>query len=358
MKKLLFLFLGMSLLASCSKDDNAVIDKGELRELVVHIDQKEFYAGDRTPIRVTDAKGEVVKGARILVNDVPSNPLYEFTNGGKYSIMAKKNGYMASRAVEVVVKGLETLQIKASSNDLYLGDILKFVVVDANNSEVKDVKIYNVKTGVEVKDNVFNATTEGEFAFVAKKSGYSDSAVFIVKVTKLANLFGFQNKRFTIDNIFLSIKQIKLANGSVVDKVQVVNGKAMNEVLVMAVEFYDDFSYNYIELIVLVPNPTVKLGSNNKVIDYGKRLSFNDTTGSIVISSLTTDDKGVTNQYSVANNQLKKYDLSAFTLDVVNGGIGSGENGIKAFGKFSFKTLEGDDLYINFEGALFFGESL
>lgn len=358
MKKLLFLFLGLSLLASCSKDDNGVIDQGRLGELVVHIEQKEFHAGDRTSIRVTDVKGEEVKGARIFVNDVRSNPLYEFTDGGKYIIMAKKDGYTASKAVEVVVKGLEILKIKASNNDLHLGDILKFVVVDANDSEVKDVKIYDVKTGVEVKDNVFNATAEGEFAFVAKKLGYKDSPVFLVKVSKIANLFGFQNKRFAIDNIFVNVKQIKLANGNVVDKVHVVKGKAMNEVLVMAMEIYDDFTYNYMEVVVLVPNPTVKLDGNNKVIDYGKRLSFKDTTGSIVISSLTTDVKGVSNVYSVADNQLKKYDLSAFTIDVANGGVGSGENGIPAYGKFSFKTLEGDDLYINFDGDLIFAESL
>lgn len=357
MKKLLFLFLGLSLLTSCSSDDNNLIDEGRLGELVVKVDQGDHYVGDKVSIHVTNTKGEEVKDARIFIDNVQVNPLYEFDKAGKLNVIAKKDGYTASIAVEVVVKGLEILQIKASSNDLHLGDNLKFVVIDANNNEVKDVKIYNVKSGVEVKDNVFNAIAEGEFAFVAKKSGYMDSPVFSVKVSKLGNFFGFQNQRFAIDNIFLSIKQTKLANGNLVDKVEVLNGKAMNEVSVMAMQFNEDFSYNYIELTVWVPNPTVKL-NNGKVVDYGKRLDFKDVKGSVVVSASTTDVKGVTNIYSIEDNQLKKYELSVFSLNLVNGGIGSGENGIEVPGKFSFKTLEGEDLYINFDGNLFFGESL
>lgn len=354
----MFLFLGMILLFSCSKDDNSLTDSNYLGELVVSVSQQDISEGDKVFINVKNEKGELVEGARVFINNQQVNRLYEFTSAGKFRIVAKKAGYRDSKAAEVTVKRFDMLLLSADKQEIFIGERVIFSIKNGSNELVKDAKVYDVNTGAVLEDNIFVPSEVGEYRFIAKSPKFKSSVEVIVKVNLLTNSFGFGEFKFDAESIFGSIRQTKLSNGKVVDKVVVVNGVPMNEILVMAMKFNDDLTYSYLDFTVLVPNSTIKVDKDNKVLDYGKRVSVKNANGCIVTSAFTTDVNGVNTQYLVSDNSLKQPMLNEFVLDIPNDGVGAGEEGIEGTAKVSFKTGAGIRLFLNFKGIIYFGETV
>lgn len=329
MKKLLFMFLGISLLVSCSSDDNVVLDEERLGELVIKVEQGDYYIGDTVTIKVETTQGEEVKGARLFVDDVQVNALYEFSKAGQLAIVAKKEGYRASKAVEVKVNEWELLVLSTDVKGTYVGGKITFSIKNAANKDISTAKVYNYINGEELKDLSYVPNEEGLYSFIAKGKGCIDSQVISVKVIKNGNSFWVDGVPYTTDELSVEYSRTRLKDKTIVDKVVVVDGVAMNILEVGNTNLVEEGS-NYLEITFLIPNPTIKLNDKGAVIDYGQRVDFNNTSSWKVNDVFFMDDKAENIMLSFFDSTLVKSSSKIVGLSIPNNGKDAGKKGIKS----------------------------
>ncbi|MEC4115032.1 hypothetical protein [Myroides pelagicus] len=191
MKKL-FMFLAVAGLAtfsaSCSSDDNSSDGGAKAKELVVTADKTEVKEGETVNFNVK-ADGKEVSDANIFVNSEKGSLAHLFEVEGVYKVIAKKEGFTDSKAIEIkVTKGEDTgsekksMVLTADKSSVTIGETVKFSASE-NGTAVEGVTIKLVG-GATIADALWKAAKEGEFKFVASKEGYNDSNEVAVKVTK------------------------------------------------------------------------------------------------------------------------------------------------------------------------------
>ncbi|MFM9403659.1 hypothetical protein ACKLNQ_17270 [Myroides odoratimimus] len=348
MKRILFLFLGLSLLASCSSDDNAVVDDEKLGELVVKIEQKNYYVGDKVSIKVESQKGEEVKGARIFINETQVNALYEFMKPGDFKVVAKKAGYTSSKAVDIKVKAYVNINLSVKESKLIVGNKIVFDVLN-DFKETVAAKIYHVESGTEIEGAEYTPTEVGVYTFVARGGeGYKESNKVTVEVLADTSYFWIGGKNYEIHELLFDIIQYKYKTG-VHDRVYLLNGKTMNAVEINAWNVNGTVTNN-ISITVFIPNPTIKLNSKNQITDFGQRVSLSDSSEWIVRSVFLMLEGEEPQSYEVNANRLTDITLKAKGLVIPDNGIGAGKYGVVSQGEFDFKAFGDKEMKLLFNG--------
>lgn len=348
MKRILFLFLGLSLLASCSSDDNAVIDDGKLGELVVKIEQKNYYVGDKVSIKVEGEKGNEVKDARVFINDIQVNALYEFIKEGDFKIVAKKAGYTSSKVVNVQVKGLRSLNLSAKESAVVVGNKIIFEVLN-DTKETVSADIYHVESGKVIEGTEYIPTVVGVHTFIAKGAeGYKESNKITVEVLGETGYFWIGNKNYEIHELNFDIIQYTYKSG-VKDRVFLLDGKAMNAVEISGWNI-DGENLNHINITIWIPNPTIKLNSKNEVVDFGQRVSLKNSNEWIIRDVFLMLAGEEPKSYSVKENQLTNIALKTNGLVIPNDGIGAGKKGVVSQGEYDFKAFGDKEMKLLYNG--------
>lgn len=196
MKKL-FMFLAVAGLAtfgtSCGSDDNKGGDDPAQKALVLSSDVTSVEKGGSVAFTVK-VENKVEAGAELYIGDTKiANPA-KFDNVGKFKVVAKKNGFVTSNAVEITVTeagtgepepGVETLVLTGSTaaGEVAVGANLSFFMTDAEGGQVSGAKIF--KNGTEINGSeyvVAAADAETTLKFTAKKGDLvSNEIVYTVK---------------------------------------------------------------------------------------------------------------------------------------------------------------------------------
>ncbi|MDM1529752.1 hypothetical protein [Myroides odoratimimus] len=349
MKRILFLFLGLSLLASCSSDDNAVVENGKLGELVVKIEQKNYYLGDKVSIKVESQKGEEVKGARIFIDETQVNALYEFMKPGDFKVVAKKVGYTSSKVVDIKVKAYVNINLAVKENKVIVGNKIVFEMVN-DAKEGVPAKIYHVESGTEIEGTEYTPTEVGVYTFVARGGeGYKESNKVTVEVLADTSYFWIGGKNYQIHEMTFDI--VQYTYGSVVrDRVYILDGKAMNAVEINAWNINGE-AINNLNITIWIPNPTIKINSKNEITDFGQRVSLSNSNEWVVREVFVMRADEESKLYTVRDKELKNVKLSTKKLMIPNNGIGAGKYGVVSHGEFNFSAFGDEEMKLLFNGA-------
>ncbi|ALU25953.1 hypothetical protein [Myroides odoratimimus] len=348
MKRILFLFLGLSLLASCSSDDNAVVDDEKLGELVVKIEQKNYYVGDKVSIKVESQKGEEVKGARIFIDETQVNALYEFMKPGDFKVVAKKAGYTSSKVVDIKVKAYVNINLSVKESKVIVGNKIVFDVLN-DSKETVAAKIYHVESGTEIEGTEYTPTEIGVYTFVARGGeGYKESNKITVEVLADTSYFWIGDKSYEIHELTFDIIQYKYKSG-VNDRVYLLNGKTMNAVEINVWNINGEAANN-MSITVFIPNPTIKVNSKNQITDFGQRVSLSDSSEWIVRSVFLMLEGEDAQSYEVNEDRLTDITLKTKGLVIPNNGVGAGKKGVESQGEFDFKAFGDKEMKLLFNG--------
>ena len=349
MKRILFLFLGLSLLASCSSDDNAVVENGKLGELVVKIEQKEYYVGDEVSIKVESQNGEEIKDATIFIDEKQVNALYELATVGDFKVVAKKVGYTSSKAIDMTVKPRERVMLSVKESRVALGDKIVFEVVNGAKKAVP-ATIYHVERGETIEGTEYVPTEVGTHTFFTKNgNGYKESNIVTVEVIANTNNFKIGDKKYEIQEMTFDI--VQYTYGSVVrDRVYILDGKAMNAVEINAWNINGE-AINNLNITIWIPNPTIKINSKNEITDFGQRVSLSNSNEWVVREVFVMRADEESKLYTVRDKELTNVKLSTKKLMIPNNGIGAGKYGVVSHGEFNFSAFGDEEMKLLFNGA-------
>lgn len=359
MKKFVILFVAMAMSIGCSNDDNN-LEEIVVKDLVLSMNNKEVYVGDEVLFTVLDKEGEKVDASIYVGNTLVKNPVI-FDKVGDFTIVAKKEGFENSNLLKVSVKDkiveLSQLVLSASDVALKIGEQVSFTIT-ANDVIVKDALIYNVATGAALPNNVFEATTAGEFAFVAKKAGYVDSSIIKVEVETVdekgnylfvnGNDYGVSMVYFDIDR---KLETDKEGNSVEVDVVvELLDGQLANQYSFMVL--HEDI---YFILTLWGVNKTI-VQKDGEIVDYGKRLMPNEVSDLQLSSLVVISDNDNVFELFDTNGE---FTINFRDIDVANKGIGVGGDGIGGTidFEFNFESFK-DTVNLNFSGDILFSEIL
>lgn len=216
MKKL-FMFLAVAGLAtfgtSCGSDDNKGGDDPAQKALALSSDVTSVEEGQSVNFSVK-VEGKVEAGAELYIGDAKiANPA-KFDTAGKFTVVAKKKGFVDSNAVVITVTEAgtvnpepeETLVLKpvVSPGQVAVGATLSFFFTDASGTSVTGAKL--MKNGVEINGSeyvVAEADAETTLKFTAKKGDLvSNEVVYTVKpipATLTTNFFKFDGVQYEVD---------------------------------------------------------------------------------------------------------------------------------------------------------------
>lgn len=203
MKKILFIFLALAGLTACSSDDNT--SESEKQKLIVQSIDSEVEVGQRIDFMVSTSKQKKIEGVILLCDNKQIESSYVFDKVGKYSILARKKGYLDSNVFEITVKEKQELILVLSGDKKTIGleDKVTFSIKDNKGKEVKQAKIYNTTTKEVLQDGIFLAKDLGDFTFIAKADNYKDSDEFTVSVH---SVFSINERQFPLDIFMVSIE--------------------------------------------------------------------------------------------------------------------------------------------------------
>ncbi len=360
MKKFMILFIAMATTFGCSSDDNNS-EEIIVKDLVLSTDKKEVQVGDEVLFTILDKEGKKVDASIYVENALVKNPV-KFDKAGDFSVVAKKEGFKNSNSLTIKVKdkeeGLSQLSLKSSSNAVKVGDKVTFTIAVANVVE-NGATIYNVTTGVALPNNVFEATTVGEFAFVAKKAGFADSTQVVVIVEEAEDK---SNNFLTVNgnNVDFRYVILDVMRENVIDKdgnlievdkvVKLDDGRFANEYSLMILE-----QDNYLIITLRVLNSSV-VEKDGSIVNYGKRV-LPTNAKDVVFTDLFL----IGGDYFILENYLtaKKFDLKINNVFIPNDGIGSGVDGVFGIADFGFSfESEENEIDFSFAGDVIFSESL
>lgn len=358
MKKFMILFIAMATTFGCSSDDNNS-EEIIVKDLVLSTDKKEVQVGDEVLFTVLDKEGKKVDASIYVGNTLVKNPV-KFDKTGDFSVVAKKEGFKNSNLLTIKVKDkvLSQLTLKPSSDTVKVGDKVTFTIAVANVVE-NGAAIYNVATGVALPNNVFEATTVGEFAFVAKKAGFADSTQVVVTVEEVeakSDNFLTVNGinvdfRYVIFDVMRENVMDKDGNLTEVDKVvKLEDGRFANEYSLMILE-----QDNYLIITLRVLNSSI-VAKDGTIVNYGKRV-LPTNAKDVVFADLFL----IGSDYFIIEDYLtaKKFDLKINNVSIPNDGIGVGVDGVSGIADFGFSfESEENEIDFSFAGDVFFSESL
>lgn len=362
MRRILFLFLSLTLLIACSSDDNHIIIKEQA--LTLQASQQQIVAGQSVEFKVTTAKQENVKDFILLCNNNPISSPYVFTKAGKYSIVARKKGYRDSDPIEVVVKDKVELSLVLTTENTSVGlnDVISFVVTDNDGNHIEGVKIYNKTSQENLENSSYHAKELGSFTFIAKAENYKDSQELTIDVK---SVFIVNSRAYSLDVFLVSIEVEKVLDTKTgylkqVDKVVYLNDATPCNIFTYYFLSGEDNKVNLLAIDFLVANPTIKV-KDKKVVDYGQRIlpSKVDNISVSRVIGIVGDDTFIEGDFGGASNKLGEYDLKIDRFSVQGNGVGAGLDGVLGFGDLfmDYNNIEsnfnvrhqGEFLFIEFD---------
>lgn len=223
MKKL-FMFLAVAGLAtfgtSCGSDDNKGGDDPAQKALVLSSDVTSVEKGGSVAFTVK-VENKVEAGAELYIGDTKiANPA-KFDNVGKFKVVAKKNGFVTSNAVEITVTeagtgepepgvGSLVLTGNPAAGEVAVGDNLSFFMTDAEGVTVSGAELF--KNGTKINGSeyvVASADAETTLKFTAKKGDLvSNEIVYTVKAipaTPESNFLKVGNDVYNLDGADLGV---------------------------------------------------------------------------------------------------------------------------------------------------------
>lgn len=192
-------FLLAIITISCNNDDA----NAEQKELIVKVDKSEVNEGDTVLFSARDSSDKVVNEVDYYVNNIKVSNPYKPNAVGTFNVVAKKNGYKNSKAIEILVnKVIKKLTLIASSTEVAIGEDVLFNVT-AEGNVISDFSIKYVGNGL-FSGNSWYANKIGTHEFFAVKEGFYDSEIISITVKpKEDQRFIIEEKEYSIDEVYL-----------------------------------------------------------------------------------------------------------------------------------------------------------
>lgn len=294
MKKLVYLFLLLFTIMSCSNDDNntkEVTKRKVETKLQLTASKASIFVGEEVVFTTKNDKGEAVD-AEVLIGGATITPTYTFTKAGTYVMRAILKGYEQSNEVTVKVE-MSTLSLRISQPKITAGEKVVFEVFNGEKNVTKDVKIYQEGVETALKSNEFTTKKDGDYTFIAKAEGYNDSKPVSLTVLEdpapYGNFLILNGDKFEIDRFNLDTNTITV-NGKIVPQVyKTAQGEYANEYsLNVTNKANDKAKRSTISIAIWVVNPTIKATADGTITDYGTRVLPSSKTKIIVRSVFST----------------------------------------------------------------------
>ena len=279
MKKL-FMFLAVAGLAtfgtSCGSDDNKGGDDPAKKSLVLEADKTSVEKGASVNFTVK-VEGKVEAGAELYMEGTKISSPAKFDKVGKFKVVAKKNGFVDSKAVEITVTeagtgepepGVETLVLTGNpaAGEVGVGTNLSFFFTDAAGVQVTGAKLF--KNGTEINGSeyvVAAADAETTLKFTAKKGDLVSNEIvytvgaetvipennFLQVGDEVVELKGAAFFRWMKDE---AIAKVELTDGRIVSVFEIRTFTNLVRETI-EVEYYDDLT-SVLEIWVVQPQGT------------------------------------------------------------------------------------------------------
>lgn len=172
---------------SCSSDDNSSDGGTNSNELIITADKYQVEEGETVNFTIK-ADGKEVADAEVYVNNQKAGKSCLFAKEGIYKVVAKKENFKDSKAIEIKVTKGDTGNTKKSMvlavdrTSIAIGETIKFSATE--NGVAVSGFVVKLVGGTALNDNKWTSTKEGEFKFVASKEGHNDSNEVTIKVSK------------------------------------------------------------------------------------------------------------------------------------------------------------------------------
>lgn len=229
------------------------------------------------------------------------------------------------------------------------------------NNDKEDVTA-DLYVGNSKVDNPMVFDEVGVYDIVAKKAGYVNSNVLQVNVLKQRreNKFQLNSQYFEIESVHLSVDRVKFFDKEqkkdlIVDKVVQWHNGALGNIYNVEFKLKKASKHGRAELSYFVPNSSIVVDENQKIINYGERVFPNEVDEVFYFESWI-----ITDNYDFANDW--KGAESKFVLDEIvipNRGEGVGKLGIDATAYMKIDYTAGDTLLdIIYDGDIRFIEDV
>ncbi len=229
------------------------------------------------------------------------------------------------------------------------------------NSDKEDISA-DLYVGNSKVDNPMVFDEVGVYDIVAKKAGYVDSNVLQVNVLKQRrkNKFQLNSQHFEVESVHLSVEQVKVSDKEqnkdlIVDKVVQWHNGELGNIYNVEFKLKTASKQGRVEVSYFVPNSSIVVDENQKIINYGERIFPNEVDEVFYIESwIITDNHDFANDWKAAD--------SKFVLDEIvipNRGEGVGKLGIDATAYIKIDYTAGDTLLdIIYDGDIRFIEDV
>lgn len=366
MKKISYVLMLAAMIAACSSDDNNVeshqIEEGVLKSLKLEASATSVLIGDEVSFSLFDDAGKEVDGA-IMLNGKEISKKYVFDKVGVFKVTGAKQGFNTSNEVSITVteKELAPLTLKASAVEVEVGQKVTFEVKSEDIVVKEGVKIFDVKANKELAGLEFTATQVGDFEFLAKGEGFAESEKVTVKVKEAVVTFGnklvVNGKELDIDYCTIDYKVIKrgeLEDDIVAAVYDLGNGVYGNQYsFIVRTKDNSSAKKGFIFIEMLVPNPTIKMSEDGKVLDYGTRvLPTKDTK--IKMKSIYSGIEGFSVYDTPRNIHKYTMDIKRFNFDLYPDNTNKYQGNMEF--KFTYESESNFTMDFQFNGDSFIVE--
>lgn len=177
----LFAVLFTLVLGSCSSDDSSPPEppKSIMKNMELVASNSNLVVGEKVSFTVYTDEG-VITDAEIFANGVKIDYEHIFTVAGEYQVFAKKANFNDSKALTIIVRDVNQLQLSTSANTVNVNTQVTFQVFK-DDDVITDAEIFS--NGIKIGYS-YTFVGEGEYHIIAKKAGYTDSNTLVIHVVK------------------------------------------------------------------------------------------------------------------------------------------------------------------------------
>lgn len=252
-----------------------------------------------------------------------------------------------------ISKKKENYVLTSDLSNISLGDKVVFKVVNSKNEIIPDIKVFDILDREVVKNELYTIKP-GEFEFYAIKDNIK-SNILKITVEPVFKKLTINNDVYNIDGVMMDIEVDVDIDGKVIDKVYFLeDGTPANMFQVYFANVVRKEEFNFVNLVVMVPNKSIKtLG--NKVLDYGVRMLPNEVKESFITEVYAFDLKGQLIVVNKEMNSLKPHFFNCAAVNIKEKGIGIGTRAVYGEGDFIFNYKDNDEhVKIVYNGEIYF----
>lgn len=171
MKKLLFLLLVTAAFIGCSSDDNnSEVPVVVKQELVISTTKVNVIVGEELVFTVKDKAGKKVDAGIYVDNKKVTNPV-KFDQAGKFSIVAKKEGFKDSAVITVNVKAkgkVNGYNVNGFEKEIELVilDVIQVDTIDVNGKAIVVDKVIELEDGRLANEYILMPLEQNNYTFL------------------------------------------------------------------------------------------------------------------------------------------------------------------------------------------------